>query len=194
MSTQEDARTQVVRDFVIAGHGNLPKVQEMLERDPSLLNAAYAWSETDHETAIQAAAQVGSVKVAEFLLARGAPLSICTAAMLGRSSDVRRMLESDPKLSLATGAHGIPLLTHAALSGDASLVELVWKAGATRGASSALHNSVSRRKTAVTRWLLEHASPDLGSKDYQGKTALVLALDNKDEEAAGLLRDHGATE
>src|SRR5260370_10688026 len=82
----------VVREFVIAGHGNLEKVRKILEQNPELLNASYAWSETDHETAIQVAAQVGSATVATYLLERGAPLEICTAAMLGRRDEVERRI------------------------------------------------------------------------------------------------------
>ena len=185
---------ETLREFVVAGHGNLPRVREMLEADPRLLNMGYPWSPTDSETAIQGAAQVGSSNVAEYLLMKGAPLSICTAAMLGKSDEVEKMLSNDPKLSETSGAHGIPLLPHAALSGDPELVELVWTRGARRGATMALHNSVSRRKAAVTRWLLENASPDLSAKDYRGKTALTMATESGDRETEDLLRKHGARE
>ena len=194
MEHENPSSEPLVREFVIAGHGNLPKVVELLEKDPGLLNVAYSWSETDKETAIQGAAQVGSVKVAEFLLEKGAPLSICTAAMLGRTNAVEKILEEDPEMASAVGAHGIPLLTHAALSGDAGLVELVWSRGAKTGATGALHNSVARRKTAVSKWLLENASPDLTAKNYEGKTALALAISARDKEAEDLLRRHGAKE
>ena len=84
-----------LREFVIAGHGDLHKVQAMLADCPTLLNATYEWKENDTETAIQAAAHVGNVAVAEFLLAQGAPLEICTAAMLGRIPDVDQLLRND---------------------------------------------------------------------------------------------------
>ncbi|HET8678747.1 MAG TPA: ankyrin repeat domain-containing protein, partial [bacterium] len=70
--------TELVRDFVIAGHGDLKKVKAMLAQHPDLLNATYEWKPGDHETAIQAAAHVGNAAVAEHLLSRGAPLEICT--------------------------------------------------------------------------------------------------------------------
>ena len=73
----------LVRKFVIAGHGDLDKVKALLAETPQLLQAAYPWQENDTETALQGAAQVGNVAVAEFLLSQGAPLDICTAAMLG---------------------------------------------------------------------------------------------------------------
>src|SRR5215470_9506532 len=101
-----------IRYFVIAGHGNLQKVKEMILATPELLNASHRWGDNDFETAIQAAAQVGSVSVAEFLLERGAPLEICTAAMLGRSDFVKNKLVADPSKANSVGAHGIPLLPH----------------------------------------------------------------------------------
>src|SRR5947199_10632453 len=94
-TTNTHLSTDLVREFVIAGHGNLEKVQKMLEERPDLLNAPYAWTESDHETAIQAAAQVGSVPVAEYLLENGAPLEICTAAMLGRKEEVERRIREN---------------------------------------------------------------------------------------------------
>lgn len=186
-------RMDLVRQFVIAGHGNLVKVKEMLDADPTLLNESYPWSDKDSETAIQAAAQVGSSSVAEFLLSRGAPLHICTAAMLGRSKQVQSMLKGDPSLSGATGAHGIPLLSHAALSGNPELVELVWGHGATTGATLGLVNAVSRGYPQVVRWLLENTEADANAKNFEGKTCLVIAGGRGDKESEELLKSHGAT-
>ncbi len=181
-----------VREFVIAGHGNLPKVKSMLEQDPSLLNARYQWGTDDFETAIQAAAQVGSVQVAEFLLSKGAPLEICTAAMLGRREVVERMLSADPKSAAAVGAHKIPLLPHAALSGDVTLLKVVWGKGSRDGATLALVNAVSRGRTEAAGWLIDNVAPDLGAKNFQGKSLLQVAEERKDEATAALLRAHGA--
>ena len=68
---------------------------------------------TTRKQAVQAAAQVGSANVAQFLLKHGAPLEICTAAMLGMRDVVEHWLNEDPQNANATGAHGIPLLPHA---------------------------------------------------------------------------------
>ncbi|QQG49509.1 MAG: ankyrin repeat domain-containing protein [archaeon] len=174
------------------GHGNLPRVKAMLEENPSLLNVVYQWGENDFESAIQAAAQTGAAPVAEFLLEKGAPLSICTAAMLGKKKVVEEMLSRDPSMSEAVGAHGIPLLPHAALSGDVELCRMVWDKGATKGATLALHNAVSRGRAEATAWLLENASPSLEAKNYEGKTALVLAEERKMEDIAALIRQRSS--
>ncbi len=185
--------TELVRDFVIAGHGDLDKVKAMLAQHPELLNAAYEWKAGDRETAIQAAAHVGNTVVAEYLLSRGAPLEICTAAMLGRKDDVDRLLEPDPAGIHATGAHGIPLLAHAALSGNAALIKSLFDRGAREGVSYALHNTVVMGHEQAARWLLENARPDLAWKNFQGKTTLAVALERGDEPLVRLLREHDAT-
>lgn len=166
----------------------------MLAANPLLLNAPYNWSETDRETAIQAAAQVGSASVAEFLLEKGASLDTCTAAMLGRVDEVEQRINADPKAANEAGAHGIPLLPHAVWSGNLELVRWVYEHGATSGTDSALHNAVLRGNYNVVRWLVENARPDVNAENYQGKTPLVVAEERKDKRIVELLKQHGATE
>lgn len=177
-----------VQAFVAASHGDLAAVQTLLAAEPGLLHRAHPWSESDHETAIQAAAHVGNAAIAEFLLARGAALAIPTAAMLGRRADVDRLLAEDPARSREAGAHGIPLLAHAAFSGDAGLVGRLYQLGAQAGADMALAHAAQRGHTAVARWLLANARPNPGWRNWQGKTALELAEAAGQAEVAALLR------
>jgi hypothetical protein len=183
---------ETIREFVIAGHGDLEKVQQMLAEQPELLNVAHQWGENDFETALGAAAHVGNVEIAEYLLVQGAPLDICTAAMLGRRKDVERFIALDPNAIHAAGAHHIPLLTHASFSDDLGLIQWLVELGATSGASSALRYGVYRGNHELVRWLLQNTAPDLSEPDFQGKTALVVALGRNDESMAQLLRQHGA--
>jgi uncharacterized protein len=183
-----------IREFVLAGHGNLARVQELLAATPALLNAAYEWRDDDRETALQGAAHVGNRPIAEYLLAQGAPLDICAAAMLGRQAAVERFIADDPAQIDAAGAHGIPLLAHAALSGAVDLVQWLVARGARTGMSAALHNAASRGHTELVDWLLRHGDADLGWKNYEGKTALVVASERGWEPIVQLLRTHGATE
>ncbi len=194
MEQTKTLRPDLAREFVIAGHGNLERVKQMLAENPELLNAAYPWKEDDRETAIQAAAQVGSVSVAEYLLAKGAPLDICTAAMLGRKDQVELFLAQDPDKIHAKGAHGIPVLTHAGFGRNPELVQFLVARGATAGLSPALHNAVSRGDTRIVAWLLDNTKPDLGWRNFQGKTALKLAEERQDSETTRLFREHGAVE
>jgi ankyrin repeat protein len=184
--------TEQIRDFVVAAHGNLPRVRELLTEQPGLLNARYEWAEDDWETAIQAAAQVGSTAVVEYLLARGAPLEICTAAMLGRLSDVKQMLDKDPGLIKARGAHGIYLLSHAALSNKLPLVKMLYERGAIEGTSLALGNAIMHGHFEMAKWLIENGHPELNWKNYEGKSLLTLASERGDKGMLTLLQEHGA--
>ncbi len=194
MSEPAPLTTDQIRAFVLAGHSNLEQVQSMLAECPALLDAAYEWKENDRETAIQAAAHIGNVAIAEYLLAQGAPLAICTAAMLGRRADVERMVLADPQQISAVGAHGIPLLAHAALSGDRELIQWLVRRGAHDGMSAALHNAVSKGHAELTRWLLENGNPDLSMRNFQGQTPLQVAHARGFDTIAHLLHDHGAPE
>jgi len=183
-----------IRAFVVAAHGNLAQVQSMLADFPALLDAAYEWKQNDRETAIQAAAHMGNVAIAEYLLVHGAPLAICTAAMLGRWADVERMVQADPQQISAAGAHGIPLLAHAALSGNVQLIEWLVRRGAYDGMSAALHNAISKGHVDLTRWLLENGNPDLSMPNFQGQTPLQVAQARGFDAIARLLHDYGASE
>jgi len=183
-----------IREFVIASHGDFEKVKQMLSQHPELLTAAHKWNENDLETPIQAAAQVGNIAIAEYFLGKGAPLEICTAVMLGRKDDVERILAEDPGQIQATGAHGIPLLTHAALSGNLELVQFLFQSGARTGVSPALNSAVGRGDYDIVSWLLENGKPDTSWKNFQGKTALTVATEREDRRIVALLKKHGAKE
>jgi ankyrin repeat protein len=191
---QQTPSAEQIREFVIAGHGNLEKVKQMLAEAPQLLNASFRWSENDSETAVQAAAQVGSATVAQFLLKQGAPLEICTAAMLGMRDEVEARLNSDPRNANAAGAHGIPLLPHAVWSEDPRLVQLVFERGAKSGATLALHNAISRGNYELVEWLVDNAGPDIRAKNFQGKTPLAVATERKNDRIVAFLNQHGATD
>ena len=188
---EEDVLTEdLIEAFIIAAHGNLPRVREMLTLHPGLRDARHYWTKADSETAIQAAAQTGSVPVVDYLLERGAPLEITTAAMLGRKADVERMLNEDPKLIDATGAHGIPLMPHAAMSGNVDLVKMLYERGATASIPHALSNALMHGDGRMARWLLENAKPDLSWRSYEGKDLLTIAKETGKQEMLDLLAEY----
>lgn len=116
-----------VRQFVIAGHGDLPKTKQLLHGCPELLNAAWDWGGGDWETALGGAAHTGSRAVAKFLLQQGARMDVFAAAMLGELEIVRAILAAQPQQAGAAGPHGIPLLAHARVGGEPAqaVVELL---------------------------------------------------------------------
>ena len=110
--------SELVRDFVAKAHGDLDGVTELLDSEPTLLNASWDWGGGDWETALGAAAHMGRRDIALFLTERGARNDVFAAAMLGETEIVRAMLDADPPLREARGPHGIPLLAHAQAGGE----------------------------------------------------------------------------
>ena len=76
MQTEERITTELVREFVMATHGDLEKVQELLVESPSLLHASYNWGGSDWESALGASAHVGRKDIALYLLEKGARMDI----------------------------------------------------------------------------------------------------------------------
>ena len=133
------------------------------------------------------------MELAEHLLAAGAPLDIFTAAMLGRTNEVNAFLDKDPEFVHAGGAHGIPLLVYAGLSGKVELLDLlVERGGGADGHTGALHAAARRGYVDVARWVLDRGA-DSAATDFAGKTPLQQATERNDKAMIALLREFGAT-
>jgi len=193
MMASEPLSPEMVKEFVIASHFDLPKVQAMLSEHPALLPAVHDWGEQGGlEDGISAAAHVGNRTIAEFFLEQGIPSNICVAAMLGRVDEVKALLDKDSSLANARGAHGIPIMFHAAMSGSTEVTDLLKAHGCNEGYSSALHGAISHRHKNMVAWLLDNGAAQLEVLDYQGKTPLEQATETNQKEIADLLRQHGA--
>ncbi len=172
-----------IRAFILPAHGDLEQVKKLLAEDARLLDACYeAWD----ETALGAASHVGNREIAEYLLAQGAKLTICAAAMLGDRHQVELFLVSNPNLANAVGAHGISLLYHAAQSGNTAVTDLLAAYGNTQEAEFALQGAVAHGRADMVRWLLARGANGSGT-NWQGKTALQVATERGDEEIVKLL-------
>ena len=117
-------KPELVKDFVIAGHGNLELVKKMLSDEPGLLNASWDWGGGDFETAIEGAGHVGNKLIANYLLEQGARANIFCLAMLGKLEIVKAMLTAYPNLKDSKGPHGLQLIHHAKKGGDDAKVVL----------------------------------------------------------------------
>jgi hypothetical protein len=111
---------ELVKEFVIAGHGNLEKTKQMLEREPNLLNASWDWGNGDFEEAIEGASHVGNRMIAEYLIERGARMNLFTATMLGKIEIVKPMIDNFPAILQSKGPHGLSLIHHAEKGGELS--------------------------------------------------------------------------
>lgn len=184
---------ELIDQFVGHAHGDFTVVKELFEEHPELLKANASWG----ETAIEAAAQTGQVEIVEYLLEKGAPLDICTAAMLGRLDEVQSMLKSNPKLIEARGAHGIPLMYFPVIGGHQKVADFLFIQGAQLDDSSPsgitpLHGAVMLNQLDMAAWLLDQGADP--NPRYDGKTPLGIAVENKQPAMADLLRDRGGVE
>ncbi len=189
MSAPIDQAT--IGQFVGAAHGDLSTVKRMLAENPELLNAL--WVPFD-ETAIQAATQTGARDVAEFLLAQGAPLDICTAAMLGNVQKVEEFLKRDRALAHAKGSHGLPVLFHAAISGNTRIADLLLQYGGGEGKEIALHGAVHYGHADMVNWLLANGLSDVNVPNMDGKTPLTVALERGYYDIADMIQSEGGVE
>jgi hypothetical protein len=110
----------LVKDFVIAGHGNFDKVKQLLQEHPTLLYATWDWGGGDFETALEGAGHVGNKEIANHLIGLGARTNLFVLTMLGKTKIVKPFLEQFPEFVFAKGPHGLTLLHHAQKGGDES--------------------------------------------------------------------------
>ena len=117
----------LVKAFVVAGHSdrNVPKLKDMIAKDPKLVYAAWDWGGGDWETALGGAGHIGSRDAARLLLDKGARIDAFCAAMLGERGVVAALVAASPAVVGARGPHGYTLLYHAAISGDVAMAELL---------------------------------------------------------------------
>ncbi len=190
VSAEEPVSQDIVEPFVIAAHGNFAKVQELYAQHPEALNVP--WAKFD-ETALAASSHMGQREIARYLLSKGAPLTICAAAMLGMQEEVAAFLKQDASLANARGAHGIPVLFHAAMSGQTQVAELLLARGGGEGIDTALHGAVNFGHIEMVRWLLAHGVTNVNAPNYEQKTPLQVATELGHTGIAEVLRAHGAS-
>jgi hypothetical protein len=111
-------KPELVKEFVVAAHGDLEKTKSLLGETPSLLNATWDWGGGDFEMAIGGAGHMGRRDIALFLISQGGRFDLFVAAMLGRLDVIKPMLTAFPHLAESKGPHGIPLMVHAQKGGQ----------------------------------------------------------------------------
>jgi|SRR5882724_340336 hypothetical protein len=111
-------KPELVKEFVVAAHGDLEKTKSLLGETPSLLNATWDWGGGDFEMAIGGAGHMGRRDIGLFLISQGGRFDLFVAAMLGRLDVVKPMITAFPHLAESKGPHGIPLMVHAQKGGQ----------------------------------------------------------------------------
>jgi ankyrin repeat protein len=181
-----DLDPALVEECVGNAHGNFQRVRELVERHPELARARAPW----HETAIQAATQMGRRDIIEYLASRGAPVDFFTACVLGRTDQVLAELDADPQRGRGRGVHELPALYFAGIGGQLEVAELLLRHGAdvndSASAAAPIHGAVMGGRPELVTWMLSHGA-DPGLRDFQGRDARELALALGRPELAALL-------
>lgn len=183
-----------VNEFVTVSHFDFDKVKALYKTTPQLLNTRASWDELP----VEAAAHTGQVPIAQWLADLGAPVSTCTAALLGVEAMVKQAVKEDKEAIHERGAHDIPILPYTAFGNDrAAIAEALLKAGAVVDAKAfgltSLHIAASKGHADLASVLLEHgADVNLPGKTRNGMmTPLAIAVRAKQEKLEALLKDHG---
>ena len=116
----KDVDNKKIKEFVVAGHGDLDTLTSMLIEEPNLIYSIYDWGHGDFEEAIEGAGHVGNKEIANYLIEQGARVNLFVLTMLGKTKIVIPALEEYPNLLTAKGPHGFSLLHHAKIGGKDS--------------------------------------------------------------------------
>jgi hypothetical protein len=184
-----------VKEFVVAGHGNLPRVKDMLTSEPMFINVTWDWGVGDVETAIGGASHVGNRELALHLIDAGSRFDVFCAAMLGEAELISSLLRLHPEIANARGPHGYTLLYHAGYTGNVSMTEAISAQitpdARARHFNQTLQSAVNRGHTDLVAYLLDHGVDNPNSKNGRGQTPLDVAVAKNFEPVAQLLRAHG---
>jgi ankyrin repeat protein len=175
--------------------GQLAKVEELLEREPTLLAAR---SPKGGLSPVVVAVYYGQKGVLEALLRHGPMLDVHEAALVGDAGRVRALVEQAPDTLNAISKDGFPPLGLAAYMGRADVVRYLLDRGAdTEYANpetgfTALTGAVSNGHEDVVRLLLERGANV--NYHYEGGklTPLHAAIMEGKVGIARLLLKHGA--
>lgn len=180
-----------INEFTRLSHFDVERVKHLAKLAPALIAGRATWD----ESGIEAAAHMGLVPLARFLADHGAPVSTCTATVLGRRDRVQALIASDAACVRERGAHDIALLAYTALGEErAEIADLLLRAGANveakgLGESRALHLAASKGYLELAEVLLAHGA-DVNAT-AKSVTPLSIAVKAKRDKMIDFLKSRG---
>lgn len=186
---------QLIDRFITLSHTDMDETKRMLHQLPDLLYSASSWD----EICIEACAHIGKEDIVNYLADLGAPVSICTATMLGQSDLVKNLIKSNPSLIHERGAHDFPLLMYCAFGKEnLDLAEFLIDNGLNVNSNvlgrGALLEAANRGHIKLAELLLEKgADPNLNNfGTLLTGTPLDISIKRKNSQITSLLRKYGA--
>ena len=185
---------ELINQFVSVAHFDFDQVKRLQRLCPTLAMTRATWD----ELAIEAAAHMGLAPTAQFLADLGAPVSICTATLLGAHDLVRRLVQDDRDCLRERGAHDIALLAYTAFAAEqVEIAGFLLDAGAHVHARSlgqtTLHIASSKGHVELARLLLDRGADVNATAKVRGsdRTPLAIAVETKQTRMAEFLKERG---
>jgi len=183
------------QEFIDAAtQGDVAKVKEMLQADPSLAQS----KDENGVSVVLKATYYGKRDVVEALLASGVELNIFEAAATGQTNRVRALIEGDPALVNSYSPDGFAPLSLAVFFGHPEAVDVLLAAGAEVSAPSRetmkltpLASALAAGHNNIARTLIDHGA-HVNAKGDNDVTPLHTAAARGNIEAATLLLENGA--
>jgi len=183
-----------INQFVTVAHFDFEKVKQLQKLCPTLIMTRATWD----ELAIEAASHMGLTPMAQFLADLGAPVSTCTATLLGEQGLVKRLVSEDAGCLRERGAHDIALLAYTAVGNQhVEIAEFLLGAGVDIHARSlgltSLHFAANKGHVELAQLFLDHGADVNAVGNMRGTplTPLALAVQAKQEKMATLLKERG---
>jgi ankyrin repeat protein len=183
-----------INQFITLAHFNFERVKQLQKLCPTLVQTRATWD----EMAIEAAAHMGLVPMAQFLADLGAPVSVCTATLLGAGDRVKQLVQDDAGCLRERGAHDIALLAYTTYGNEqAEIAEFLLKSGADVNAQALgqtiLHIAAGRGHVGVAEVLLRHGADVNAVAKVRGValTPLAVAVQAKHDKMTEFLKERG---
>jgi ankyrin repeat protein len=184
-----------INEFAHLAHADADRVKHLAKIAPGLIGARATWD----ESGIEAAAHMGLVALARYLADQGAPVSTCTATMLGLIDRVKALVMSDAACVRERGAHDIALIAYSALGDQRpEIADFLLKSGASvqakaLGGVTTLHLAASKGYVQLAEVLLAHGADvnALVKSREQDITPLAAAVKAKQDKMADFLKSKG---
>jgi ankyrin repeat protein len=179
---------EFVNHFVGLAHTKLDEVKRLLKLCPSLI-----WARaTFDEMGVEAGAHMGFLDMVDLLTNLGAPVSTCTATVMGMSDFVQRLIAKDRNCLRERGAHDFPLLWFTAFGKErVELADLLLKAGADPnagvGGQNTLHIAAQKGYVELAKLLIDRGT-DPRARSRRGMTPLDVAEKSSQPRVAEVLK------
>ena len=186
---------EFINEFARLAHSDGNRVKHLLKIAPGLIGARATWD----ESGIEAASHMGLASLARYLADHGAPVSVCTATLLGLRDRVEALVKSDAACVRERGAHDIALLAYTAFADQRTeIADFLLRSGASvqaraLGGVTTLHLAAGKGYVELAHVLLTHGADVNTTARSRGQeiTPLAVAVKAKKGKMAEFLKARG---